>query len=193
MKGAGLLLAGTIAALPAVALAQAESAPSEAAARPRETLLVLDFVDQTGRLEPDAGARAADLLTGRLIDSQRYVVVDPSRVREVIQQSDPGSWNLTYATSATTLGKMLGADKVVQGTIAALTSRRNQFRPSTMDLVVDNQETRLRVQGKVVDVASGTIVYTEEKEASHTETHGAATTVVDTGLVDEVTGGHDGA
>ena len=33
MKGAGLLLAGTIAALPAVALAQAESAPSETAAR----------------------------------------------------------------------------------------------------------------------------------------------------------------
>ena len=169
-----------------LALGAAASVGAQPSAGARETVLVLDFADRTGRLEPAAGARAADVLTARLLDSGRYVVVDPSRARQVVQEQDPGSFDITYPSSATSVGRTVGADKVVVGTFSSLTKRRNQFRPSTMDLVVDNEQTRLRVQGKVIDVASGTIVYLEEKEASHAETTGAATTVIDTGLVDEL-------
>jgi curli biogenesis system outer membrane secretion channel CsgG len=94
-----------------------------AQAQPRLRIAVLDFeyastgqaVSLFGGLAPSQGV--SDLLTNKLVDGGAYTVIERSRIQAVLQEQNLGASGRIDANTAAEVGRILGADAVVMGSI----------------------------------------------------------------------------
>jgi curli biogenesis system outer membrane secretion channel CsgG len=116
-----LLLTGMYA--PLIAIAPATAQVQIAQSQPRMRVAILDFeyasTGQTasivGGIAPSQGV--SDLLTNKLVDGGAYTLVERSRIQAVLREQNLGASGRIDATTAAQIGRILGVDAVIIGSI----------------------------------------------------------------------------
>ncbi len=86
---------------------------------PASQVAVLDFANGAGRNQ--SGAQAADILSNRLLDSGQVRVIDRGRVQQAAQ-AQPRTGRTPSTEEAAALGRSVGADAVIVGSVKAAQS-----------------------------------------------------------------------
>lgn len=111
--------------LSALAMPPAEaSAPVQLAqAQTRLRVAVLDFdyastgADSWWYANPNAAQGVSDLLTNKLVNSGRYTMIERSRIAEILAEQNLGAAGRIDASTAAQVGRLLGADAVIIGSV----------------------------------------------------------------------------
>lgn len=91
---------------------QAIQAPSS------KRIAVLDFVPSGNGSDPGAGKLAADVLEQRLVQDGRYSMIERNGIDRVLAEQNFGASGRVDAATAARIGKILGVDAVIFGSIS---------------------------------------------------------------------------
>ncbi len=86
---------------------------------PRRRIAVVDFCDVNGQIPP-SGAVIAELLIGELFKTGRYEIVERKLLSSVLEQHKLNMTGLVNESTARKVGRLLGVDYIVTGTVIAL-------------------------------------------------------------------------
>lgn len=81
-------------------------------------IAVLDFVPSSDGSDPGAGKLAADVLEQRLVQDGRYSMIERNGIDRVLAEQDFGASGRVDAATAARIGKILGVDAVIFGSIS---------------------------------------------------------------------------
>jgi curli biogenesis system outer membrane secretion channel CsgG len=122
-----LALAFCLAALAAPALdAQDSTAPAApAATSARKRVAVLDFdygavqtyVAGLYGSDMDVGKGVASMIVSQLMENGTYVLIERTQIERVLNEQNLGQEGRVAASTAATLGRLLGADAIIMGSI----------------------------------------------------------------------------
>jgi curli biogenesis system outer membrane secretion channel CsgG len=119
-----LLLTGLYATLPLLPTASANEvqiAQAQNQSRPRIAVLSFDYSGTGNYYWWDGNTNAAegvsDLLTNKLVQSGRYTMIERSRIDAVLQEQNLAASGRIDPSTAAQVGRILGADAVVLGSI----------------------------------------------------------------------------
>jgi TolB-like protein len=101
-------------------------------------IAVADFPGLDGKVS-DVGRFLSEELTTRLVRSGRCQVIERHLLDKMLEEQKLGASGLIDEATAIRLGKLLGADAILAGTVADLT-------------------TSLKVNGRVIDTATGAVL-----------------------------------
>jgi len=116
----------------------------------KTTVAVAEFVDLDGRVTPFGKFLAEELVT-RLYKTKKLKVIERQRLDKVITEQKLNLTEIIEASSAKRIGRILGVDAIVAGTISEL---GNNFR---INARIINTET-----GELLAAAGATIVKDQE-------------------------------
>jgi len=91
---------------------------------PKRRITVLDFPDVQGQIIP-AGAVIAELLIGELFRTGRYEIVERKHLSALLEQHRLNMTGLVDESTARRVGKLLGVDYIVTGTVIDLGTALN--------------------------------------------------------------------
>ena len=91
---------------------------------PKRRIAVVDFSDINGQILP-AGSVIAELLIGELFRTGRYDIVERKLMSSVLEQHKLNMTGLVDESTARKVGKLLGADYIVTGTVIDLGTAMN--------------------------------------------------------------------
>ncbi len=145
-------------------------ASSASAAAP--VLAVLKFQDETGAMPMQGGAGRAltTMLTNELAARDAFVVVERQKIRAVLEEQAFSESGYVADREGAALGKLLGADYLVTGTVTAFEEKiEEKFKSNVFGGNARVQHTShggyLAVDLRVIDVARGTIAAARTVEA----------------------------
>ena len=95
--------------------AAAPAAPMPPASQSLTQIAVLDFANGSGQ---QSGAQVADLLSSQLLNGGQFGVIDRGRVQQAVQSQNATGRPQT-AKDAAALGRSIGADAVIVGSVQA--------------------------------------------------------------------------
>jgi len=127
-------------------------------------LAVLKFQDETGAMPMQGGAGRAltTMLTNELAARPAFVVVERQKIRAVLEEQALTESGLVAGNEGAALGKLLGADFLVTGTVTAFEEKiEEKYKSNVFGGNARVQHTShggyLAVDLRVIDVASGAI------------------------------------
>ncbi len=94
-----------------------------AQAQTRIRVAVLDFeyastgADSWWYASPGAAKGVSDLLTNKLVNSGRYTMIERSRIADILAEQNLGASGRVDASTAAQVGRLLGADAVIIGSV----------------------------------------------------------------------------
>lgn len=92
--------------------------PSQPTSRPRIAVLEFDFSSLSSPYSiPNASRGVSDVLVDRLVNSGTFVVIERSRIDAVLQEQNLGTSGRVDANTAAQLGRILGVDAVILGSV----------------------------------------------------------------------------
>jgi TolB-like protein len=91
---------------------------------PKRRIAVLDFADVQGQMIP-AGAVIAELLINELFRTGRYEIIERKLLSSLLEQHKLNMTGLVDESSARRVGKLLGVDYIVTGTVIDLGTMLN--------------------------------------------------------------------
>ena len=91
---------------------------------PKRRIAVIDFSDINGQILP-AGSVIAELLIGELFKTGRYNIVERKLLSSVLEQHRLNMTGLVDESTARKVGKLLGVDYIVTGTVIDLGTSLN--------------------------------------------------------------------
>lgn len=107
---------------------------------PKRRIAVIDFSDINGQMPP-AGAAIAELLISELFKTGRYDIVERKLLSSLLEQHKLNMTGLVDEATARKVGKLLGVDYIVTGTVIDL-------------------DSALNVNARTIDIETGSIVAT---------------------------------
>lgn len=133
-------------------------------ARCAPVLAVLKFQDETGAMPMQGGVGRAltTMLTNELAAREAFVVVERQKIRAVLEEQAFSESGYVEGKQGATLGKLLGADYLVTGTVTAFEEKieekvKSGFFGSNTRVQHISHGGYLAVDLRVIDVASGAI------------------------------------
>jgi curli biogenesis system outer membrane secretion channel CsgG len=106
--------------LPAAA-AEVRLAQTQPQTRLRVAVLDFDYAstgaDSWWYASPNAAQGVSDLLTNRLVNSGRYTMIERSRIADILAEQNLGAAGRLDASTAAQVGRLLGADAVIIGSV----------------------------------------------------------------------------
>ncbi|MEG3850909.1 LPS assembly lipoprotein LptE [Microcoleus sp. herbarium19] len=162
---AALMLAGVCAsAIAAPAATEPASQLAQATAKKRLVVMDFDYGTTNSYYTSYRGVGAAkgisELLINELVNNGTYTVVDRSKLEQVLkQQNRTGTMD---AGTAAEIGKQLGVDAVLIGTITKFNIDKQSGGGSFMGIGAGSQKTKATVQidVRLIGTASGDILAT---------------------------------
>lgn len=127
-----------------------EEISDELTGNQKTTVAVAEFVDLDGRVSPFGKFLAEELVT-RLYKTKKFKVIERQRLDKVIAEQKLSLTEIIESSSAKKIGRILGVDAIVAGTISEL---GNNFR---INARIINTET-----GELLAAAGATIVKDQE-------------------------------
>ena len=91
---------------------------------PKRRIAVVDFADINGHIPP-GGAVIAELLIGELFKTGRYDIVERKLLSALLEQHKLNMTGLVNESTARRIGKLLGVDYIVTGTVIDLGTALN--------------------------------------------------------------------
>ena len=172
-----LLLAGLYApvvVLPAAAEVQI------AEAQPRMRIAVLDFefasTGQTwswwGGVAPSQGV--SDLLTNKLVDGGAYTLIERSRIQAVLQEQNLALSGRIDASTAAQVGRILGADAVVIGSVIRYNLNEGSSGVSVLGIGTNRRRNSAEVQltARLVNTTTSEIIATAQGNGESRQSSG---------------------
>lgn len=127
------------------------------------TVAVINFENQSSQGGAKYAQKAADLMNNEL-SRKGFNVVEKKRLDALIQeQALQNSGNVDPQT-AVNLGKMLGANVIVLGTINKLGVGQNIVRVA--DSTITRYNAHIEIAIRAVNVQNGTVFFSDSEEAS---------------------------
>jgi len=173
-----LLLTGFWTALPLASLVAANEVANEpllAQANPsrlRVAVLDFDFANTGltysiwGYASPAQGV--SYLLTNKLVESGQYTIVERSRVEEILFEQDLGQSGRIDPGTAAQIGRVLGVDAVVIGSITRFNFEQNGGSVSVLGFGGggDSREAVVELTARLVNTTTGEIIATAQGSGS---------------------------
>ena len=127
------------------------------------TVVVLDFENQSSQSGNRYAQKAADLMINEL--SRKGInVVERKRLDALIQEQAFQSSGNVDPQTAVSIGKMLGANVIVLGTITKLSVGQNTVRVA--DSAITRYNAQVEITIRAVNVQTGAIIFSDSEEAS---------------------------
>ncbi|NJR39155.1 MAG: penicillin-binding protein activator LpoB [Leptolyngbyaceae cyanobacterium CSU_1_4] len=175
---AGLYAPGVV--LPAPA--QAQIAQTQIAqAQPRLRIAVLDFefasTGQTwswwGGGAPSQGV--SDLLTNKLVEGDAYTLIERSRIQAVLQEQNLALSGRIDASTAAQVGRILGADAVVIGSVTRYNLNAGSSGVSVLGIGTNRRRDTAEVQltARLVNTTTSEIIATAQGNGEARQGSGA--------------------
>lgn len=98
-------------------LAAAASAQDKSGGGLKKRIAVMDFEDKTGHGGWHIGSGMADMLTTALVKSGKFMVIERQQLEKVMQEQAMGQTGAVTAQSAAQVGKLLGVELMVMGSV----------------------------------------------------------------------------
>lgn len=158
------------------------------ATTPKPRIAILDF-DYSSVSDPrwvgifGGGAKGiSDILVNQLVESGEYSVVERSRLDAILQEQNLGTTGRIDPTTAAQLGRLLGVDAVVIGSITQFDLQTKQSGLNIPFVSTSTKETDAYVQLNVrmINTTSGEIITVAEGKG-HSNQSDSSTTVIGVG------------
>jgi len=135
-------------------------------AQVRKRIAVAEFQDKSGHR--GAGQGVADMLVTALVKSGEFIVVERKELDKVLAEQRLGRSGSVTPQTAPAIGKLLGADLLVLGSISELgTKDRNVSGGAPMFGAKINAKTaRAAVDIRLVNTSTGEVVAAETEEGT---------------------------
>ncbi|OGS44753.1 MAG: hypothetical protein A2539_03975 [Elusimicrobia bacterium RIFOXYD2_FULL_34_15] len=128
---------------------------------PKKKISVIEFENKTAYGQRRLGTAASDILLTELGKSQKFILIERSKLDKVMEEQKIQTTGLIDANTVTQVGKILGLDAIVIGSISQfgvktggsdylITQSKQQVAECTVDIRVIEVET-----GKIIYVDSG--------------------------------------
>ena len=135
---------------------------------PRRRVAVSEFDNKTIYGKNRLGGAAADILTTELVRADRFIMLERARINAVLKEQKLGMEMLVDPNTAARVGKMLGAQAVVVGTISKF-----GVKTEGKDVGFYKRKTQIAECGvdvRIIDTNTARILFAEAGEATVSKT-----------------------
>lgn len=127
-----------------------------------------DWFDNWGGTGPAKGV--SDLLTNALVKDGTYIVLERSKIEQIIGEQNLGASGRVDASTAAQIGKLLGADVVIIGTITKFNVEQSESGGSIGFLGIGGSKEKnkaiVQITSRVVSTSTGEILAVAQGEGS---------------------------
>jgi curli biogenesis system outer membrane secretion channel CsgG len=120
-------------------------------------LAVLPFEDGPGVHGRNSGRAVSGFVTAELAKHPRYRIVERSRLKSVMDEQDLQAADFADARTAAKVGRLLGADGVILGTVSQYDMDKTTVYVHIVPVV--SKDYKVGASVRMIDVTNGQVVY----------------------------------
>ncbi len=140
----------------------------------KKRIAVINFEDRAG-YGHDIGKGVADMLVTSLVESDRFLVVERSELEAILQEQGLGQTGLVTPQSAAQVGKLLGIELMVTGSVTEFGTKKDNIGGGLgslggFNVGVSTQSARAAVDIRLINVNTGEIVTAKTAEGEDSST-----------------------
>jgi curli biogenesis system outer membrane secretion channel CsgG len=138
----------------------------------KKRVAVATFEDKSGSGYNHLGSGVADMLTTALVKSGKFIVIERQELEKVLDEQKLGESGLVTPESAPKVGKLLGAELFVVGSVSEFGTKESNIGGSVplFGAALKTKTARAVVDVRLVNTTSGEIIAAETKEGSESST-----------------------
>lgn len=138
----------------------------------KKRVAVSRFQDRSGTGYNHLGEGVADMLVTALVKSNKFSVIERQELEKVLEEQKLGESGLVTAETAPKLGKLLGVELLVVGSVSEFGTKESQVSGglSFISGGVKTKTARAVVDVRLVNTVTGEIVAAEKKEGEESST-----------------------
>jgi len=138
----------------------------------KKRVAVSVFEDRSGAGYNHLGAGVADMLVTALVKSGKFIVIERAELDKVLNEQKLGESGLVTPESAPKIGKLLGAELFVVGSVSEFGTKESNIGGSVplFGAALKTKTARAVVDVRLVNTTSGEIIAAETKEGSESST-----------------------
>ena len=138
----------------------------------KKRLAVSRFEDRSGHGYHNLGQGVADMLATALVKSGKFMVMERQELDRVIDEQKLGESGLVTAETAPKVGKLLGVELLVVGSITEFGTKENKISGgiSMFGGGISRKTARCVVDIRLVNTTTGEVIATETEEGSESTT-----------------------
>jgi len=135
-------------------------------AQPKKRIAVARFSD--GAAYHGCGAGISDMLATALVKSGKFLVVERKDLEKVLDEQKLGASGIITAETAPAMGKVLGVDMIVVGSVSELGTKKRDIGGgiAIFDAGVSSKTARAAVDIRLVNTTTGEIIAAETEEGT---------------------------
>jgi curli biogenesis system outer membrane secretion channel CsgG len=138
----------------------------------KKRVAVATFEDKSGSGYNHLGSGVADMLTTALVKSGKFIVIERQELEKVLNEQKLGEGGLVTAESAPKVGKLLGAELFVVGSVSEFGTKESNIGGNVplFGASLKTKTARAVVDVRLVNTTTGEIIAAETKEGSESST-----------------------
>jgi len=142
----------------AMAAAIVSAVPGTALAQPRVRVAVMNFENNSAWTwwGDNLGRAAADELATQLVQSGKYTVIERAQLDSILQEQNLGASGAVTPATAAKVGKLLGAQLILTGSITAFSIKRTSVALRGIGGTYSNAESK--VDARLVNTDTGEVM-----------------------------------
>lgn len=134
----------------------------------KKRVAVVEFKDMAG-YGHNIGNGMADMLVTALVESKKFMVIERKQIAQIMAEQGLGMSGLVTAQSAAKVGKLLGAELIVTGSVSEFGTQKNRIGGglsalSGLNLGLSSQKARAVVDIRLVNTTTGEIIAAKKAE-----------------------------
>jgi len=140
----------------------------------KKRIAVINFEDRAG-YGHNIGQGVADMLVTSLVESDRFLVIERSELEALLNEQGLGQTGLVTAQSAAQVGKLLGIELMVTGSVTEFGTKKDNIGGGLgslggFNVGVSTQSARAAVDIRLINVNTGEIVTAKMAEGEDSST-----------------------
>ncbi len=145
---------------------------SLADAQLKKRVAISSFEDKTGSGYSHLGSGVADMLTTALVKSAKFTVIERQELERVLSEQKLGESGLVTAETAPKIGKLLGVELLIVGSVSEFGTKENQVSGglSFISGGIKRKTSRAVVDVRLINTVTGEIVAAEKEEGEESST-----------------------
>ncbi|MFZ5516719.1 MAG: CsgG/HfaB family protein [Candidatus Zhuqueibacterota bacterium] len=132
----------------------------------KKTIAVFDFENVSEHGSEKIGSAVADMLVTQLVRSDRFIVVERSRLEQILQEQAIGQSGVITETTAPAIGKLLGAETLIIGKILEANQETGAHKfdneKNKWGLALKATIANTRIHYKLINSSSGEILQADD-------------------------------
>jgi curli biogenesis system outer membrane secretion channel CsgG len=140
----------------------------------KKRVAVFNFEDQAG-YGHNIGNGLSDMLITALVESEKFIVIERSELDQILQEQGLGMSGAVTPQSAAQVGKLLGVELMVTGSVSEFGTKENRVggglgKLGGMRLGVSKNKARASVDLRLVNTTTGEIIAAKTADGEESTT-----------------------